>query len=67
MERRWISIREASEYLSLHEITVRRLVDRGEIPASRIGHSVRVDLRRLQDFLERQEQEIAPVQRQPRR
>ncbi len=31
MEKRWVSVREASRYLSLHEITVRRLIDHNEI------------------------------------
>jgi len=52
MEKRWISVREASRYLSLHEITVRRLIDHGVIPASRIGRNVRVDMRKLNDQLE---------------
>jgi len=54
MERRWISVRTASEYLGIHEITVRRLIDRGEIPATKIGRSVRVDLKKLNETLESQ-------------
>lgn len=52
MERRWISVREASEYLSLHEITVRRLLDRGQIPGTKLGGSIRIDKRRLDGQLE---------------
>jgi len=53
MEKRWVSVREASRYLSIHEITCRRLIDRGLIPASRIGRSVRVDIQKLNEQLER--------------
>jgi len=52
MEKRWVSVREASQYLSLHEITTRRLIDRGMIPASRIGRNIRVDMRKLNEQLE---------------
>lgn len=53
MERRWISVRIASEYLGIHEITCRRLIDRGEIRATKIGGSIRVDKKRLDEKLER--------------
>ncbi len=52
MERRWISVRTASEYLSIHEITCRRLIDRGKIPATKIGGSIRIDKKRLDEKLE---------------
>lgn len=51
MERRWISVRIASEYLGIHEITVRRLVDRGEIAAAKIGGSIRIDKLKLDEKL----------------
>jgi excisionase family DNA binding protein len=51
MTRRWISINSAAEYLALHPVTVRRLIDRGEIPAVRIGRNVRVDLKTLDEKL----------------
>ena len=57
MDRRWISVSEASKYLSIHEITCRRLIDRGEIPAVRIGGSVRVDFKKLVETLEEQDLE----------
>ena len=53
--RRWISIRECSTYLSLHEQSVYRLVNKGVIPASRIGRNVRVDLKKLDEILESRE------------
>ena len=57
MERRWISVREASEYLSIHFKSCYRLIDRGKIPAVRIGGSVRVDFKRLVEILEAQDLE----------
>lgn len=59
MERRWISVREASEHLSIHQITCRRLIDRGQIPAVKIGRSVRVDMKKLDGILEARELEGA--------
>ncbi len=54
MERRWVSVRTVSEYLGIHEITARRLIDRGVIPAAKIGRSIRVDLKKLNETLESQ-------------
>lgn len=54
MERRWISVRTASEFLGIHEITCRRLIDRGKIPAAKIGRSIRIDLKKLNETLESQ-------------
>jgi len=56
-ERRWVPIKTASEYLSIHEVTCRRLIDRGEIPATKIGRSVRVDMKKLEEILETRELE----------
>jgi len=50
--RRWISPKETSEYLSIHLQTVYSLISRGIIPATRIGRSVRVDLKALEEALE---------------
>jgi len=53
-EKRWISPREAGEYLSLSTAGVYRLISQKKIPAVRVGHSVRVDLRGLEMRLQRQ-------------
>ena len=50
--RRWISVREASEYISIHPKSCYRLIDRGEIPATKIGGSIRVDKKKLDEQLE---------------
>ena len=52
MERRWITVQDAADYLSIHPVTCRRLIDQGRIPASRVGRSVRIDLRELNRRLE---------------
>ena len=38
-----VSIEDAARMLSVHPRTVRRLIERGEIPAGRIGHQWRID------------------------
>ena len=53
-KRRWISVRETAERLSVHEMTVRDWVNRGLVPAIRLGRTIRVDLRVLEADLERQ-------------
>jgi len=53
--RRWISVRTCSEYLGIHEVTCRRLIDRGEIKAARVGGSIRVDLQALEKQMESQQ------------
>lgn len=52
MMHRWITVAQAAEYLSIHPVTCRRLIDRGKIPASHIGRSVRVDFKKLEEQLE---------------
>jgi excisionase family DNA binding protein len=56
MEKRFFSVKEISFYLSLHEVTIRRLIDQGKIPASKVGRSVRIDRKALDAKLERQEE-----------
>ena len=51
-ERRWISPKECAGYLSLHLISVYRLIDKGLIPATRIGRSIRIDMKKLDAQLE---------------
>jgi len=58
--RRWISVKAVAEYLDIHPVTCRRLIDRGEIPATKVGRSVRVDLKRLEEILE-EKQRHGPI------
>jgi excisionase family DNA binding protein len=52
--RRWISPKEAGVYLSLHPQTIYQLIYEGKLPAARVGGSVRIDLTKLNAFLEGQ-------------
>lgn len=55
MNKRWISVDDASEYLSIHPVTVRRLAYKGQIPASRIVRNLRIDLKRLDEMMEKED------------
>jgi len=55
MERRWITPKECAKYLSIHVKTVYAQIARKEIPASRIGGNVRVDIKRLDQIMEARE------------
>lgn len=50
--RKFCTPAEAGEILSLKLKTVYSLIQRGEIPAIKLGHQVRVDLRRLDEAIE---------------
>lgn len=52
MDKRFYSCREIAGYLGLSEKSIRRLIDRGELPSVRIGRSVRVDMKKLDEILE---------------
>lgn len=45
--RRYISVQECAEVYSVHPMTVRKMISRGEIPSIRLGRAVRIDLREL--------------------
>jgi len=49
---RWITVNQAAEYLSMHHSTVRRKINKGEIPSSRIGRTLRIDLQKLEQQME---------------
>jgi excisionase family DNA binding protein len=57
--RRWISPREAAEYLGCHVQTVYDWIARGVIVSGRIGRKVLVDRRRLDEQLEGQTAPLA--------
>jgi len=54
IERRWISIQEVAELLSIHEKTAYGWAARGVLPSIRIVGVLRVDWRRLEELFERQ-------------
>ena len=51
--RRWLSVREGAAYLGLNLKTGYSLIQRREIPAAKIGGSVRIDKKALEAQLER--------------
>jgi len=56
MERRWLTVREAAEYLGLSVKGAHDMASAGKLPAARIGRLVRIDRQRLEADLERQTQ-----------
>ena len=52
LEKRWISPREAAEYLGCHIQTLYVWIARGEVPSARLGRKVLIDLKRLDAQLE---------------
>ena len=51
---RIMTIEEVARYLSLHELTVRRLAREGEIPAFKVGRQWRVKKDLLDRWIERE-------------
>jgi len=51
--KRLMSIREAAEYLGRSTWSVRRLIWNGELPAVRAGGRVHMDVRDMDEFIER--------------
>jgi excisionase family DNA binding protein len=49
-----MTVEEVAQYLSLHELTVRRLAREGEIPAFKIGRQWRVKKDLLDRWIERE-------------
>ncbi|NQT80263.1 MAG: helix-turn-helix domain-containing protein [Candidatus Aminicenantes bacterium] len=52
IEKRWITPRECAAYLSIHVKTVYAQVAKREIPSSKIGGSVRIDRKKLDEIME---------------
>ena len=52
MERRWITVKEAAQYLGLHEKTIYRLTYKRAIPFAKVpGIGIRIDLKELDRML----------------
>jgi excisionase family DNA binding protein len=54
MDRRWLTIKEAAEYLGLSVKGCYDMAAAGKLPAARIGRLVRIDFLALERELERQ-------------
>ena len=50
-EVRFLTVAEVAEVMRVSKMTVYRLVHGGELPALRVGRSVRVDERAVHDYL----------------
>jgi excisionase family DNA binding protein len=54
VERNWITLQEMQDMLSIGRTKAWQLVSSGEVPAVKIGRSVRVDRRGLTEWLSQQ-------------
>jgi len=50
-----LTVSEVANYLRITERTVREMIDRGNIPAMKIGKAYRIKRTELEDFIARQE------------
>jgi excisionase family DNA binding protein len=57
MTSRFLQISHVSELLDISETTTRRLVKRGILPAIRVGRQIRIDEKRLQEWLDQRSDE----------
>jgi len=53
-EKRWLSVTETAVYLGIHLQTAYDYFYRGLIPGARIGKTLRIDKKRLDEYLEKQ-------------
>ena len=49
----YMTLKETAKYLKLSEITIYRMIQRGDIPAIKLGRSWRVHRNTLEEFLHR--------------
>ena len=52
MEKRFLTIREASQYLNVSESLLYKLVETKKIPHIRIGRKILFDLKKLDQYIE---------------
>lgn len=50
-ERQYLSVREIADQLGVHPASIRRLIDKGTLPAYRVGNLLRVRRADLDDYL----------------
>lgn len=53
---RWMTVYDAAEALEVSDWTIRRMIDRGELPAKKIGKKplIKIERREFELWLERQ-------------
>ena len=49
---RWVGLAEAAKYVGSSPATLRSMIANGDLPASRFGVELRLDLNRIDDFLD---------------
>ena len=54
-EGRFLTVSEAATRLQVSAKTIRRLIDRGDLPALRIGHLIRIPEESFESFLKEQQ------------
>jgi excisionase family DNA binding protein len=52
VRKEWLSYADAEKYCGLSRVTLWRLVRGGQVRAARVGRSVRLDRRSLQQYME---------------
>jgi len=62
--RRWCTVRQISVITGLHVQTCYKLFYSGKLPGARVGRSVRIDLKRLTEQMERQVKRYDVAQKQ---
>ena len=60
MEKRWLTIKDLSNYIDLSEKAIRNMIWRGQLPHIKIGRRVRFDRFEIDRWLEKQK--IEPVE-----
>ena len=48
-----LTIREVAKYLHVVQLTIYRMIDRGDLPAIKVGHVWRIRRQDLEDYLKR--------------
>ena len=49
--KKWISVKEAAEYLGLSESQIRNLINKGALPAHRLKGTIRLNIREIDTTL----------------
>jgi len=55
VEREWISYREATALTGISRVTIWKIIAAGEVRAAKVGKSVRINRRSLEQYLHEQD------------
>jgi putative molybdopterin biosynthesis protein len=53
MNTKFYTVEEVAEYLRVSEVTVRKLIEAGELKATRVGRQYRISQEALDDYIKR--------------